>query len=416
MNVQNAKSLEIEEGDVKTIHDKNGQLLWGAVGYDTKYAGDTFQQTYSGKNQLSYTLTSLQSVNTNGTWTNNVYVYNGVTYTVNDDLSINANGATGANAPSYFIINNSLSLTSSTNYVLNGCPSGGEVQSYSIRLYDSGVYSSEIGNGLSFTYGSQNLVRINIFGGITVTNKLFKPMIRFATVTDDTYEPYVGGTPSPNPDYPQDIQVVTGEQTVTVSDGDISQSYTIDLGSTELCKIDTYQDKIFQNVPESDLYNPNLDEGDWYVHKDIAKTIFTGSASESWQYVGGDHPRFTLDVNEIALGGGAGSTPVIMSNYFIGADVSTMYGGLNNSIASHNSVHQIWIRDNSITSDTDFKTWLSTHNTTVYYALATPTDTQITDSTLIGELEAIHEWMTRYGYQASVSGNLPIIIRQDALT
>ena len=36
-----------------------------------------------------------------------------------------------------------------------------------------------------------------------------------------------------------------------------------------------------------------------------------------------------------------------------------------------------------------FKTWLSTHPTTVYYALATPTTTEITNQTLIDQLEAL---------------------------
>ena len=35
--------------------------------------------------------------------------------------------------------------------------------------------------------------------------------------TSTDYEPYVGGTASPNPDYPQDVKVVTGEQTVKVT-------------------------------------------------------------------------------------------------------------------------------------------------------------------------------------------------------
>ena len=45
MEMQNVKNLTITEGNVKTIHDKNNQLIWGAVGYDTKYVGDTTQAT-----------------------------------------------------------------------------------------------------------------------------------------------------------------------------------------------------------------------------------------------------------------------------------------------------------------------------------------------------------------------------------
>ena len=43
------------------------------------------------------------------------------------------------------------------------------------------------------------------------------------------------------------------------------------------------------------------------------------------------------------------------------------------------------------TTTSDWATWLSTHNTTVYYALATPTDTTITDSKLIEQLNHIYE-------------------------
>ena len=40
-------------------------------------------------------------------------------------------------------------------------------------------------------------------------------------------------------------------------------------------------------------------------------------------------------------------------------------------------------------STTAWKTWLDSHNTILYYPLATPTDTKITDATLVGQLNAI---------------------------
>ena len=407
--MQNVTNLEITEGEVRTIHDSSDNLLWGRLNYDTKYTGDTFQQTYSGKNQLSYTLASLQSINTNGTWANNVYVYNGITYTVNDDLTINVNGSTVANAPSYFMINNSLSLVSSTSYILNGCPADGNVQSYSIRLYDSGAYTSDVGSGLSFTYGTQNLVRINIFGGITVTNKLFKPMIRLATVTDDTYEKFVGGISSPNPSYPQDIQVVTGEQTITISDGVNSEDFTVDLGSTELAKIGTYQDKIFQNVPESDLYNPSLDEGDWYVHKDIGKYTFVGNETGTVYAPTATYTeaRFYGNIGDLALSSNY-TTVSTKFSYLTDNRVAVLSGG-----GSNNWYIRVPLSYN-VTTIEEMRALLA--NNTTYYALLTPTDTKITDATLISELEAIHEWLTRYGYTPTVSGNLPLVINQTNLT
>jgi hypothetical protein len=48
----------------------------------------------------------------------------------------------------------------------------------------------------------------------------------------------------------------------------------------------------------------------------------------------------------------------------------------------------VQISDNSFNSTDALKTWLSTHNTILYYALATPTYTKIT-GTLKDELEAV---------------------------
>lgn len=48
--------------------------------------------------------------------------------------------------------------------------------------------------------------------------------------TATSFEPYVGGTASPNPDYPQDVKVVTGEQTVTVSGKNMLNEATMEQG------------------------------------------------------------------------------------------------------------------------------------------------------------------------------------------
>lgn len=142
----------------------------------------------TGKNLLEYTLSSLKTLNTLGTWNNNVYTMSEVTYTINGDLSIKVNGT--ANAASYLIINDNINLKSGANYILNGSPVGGAYNTYAIRLYNGTSYSSQTGSDLSFTYGTQSLVRINVFNGTSVNNLVFKPMIRLAGITDNTYQPY----------------------------------------------------------------------------------------------------------------------------------------------------------------------------------------------------------------------------------
>ena len=65
----------------------------------------------------------------------------------------------------------------------------------------------------------------------------------------------------PNPDYPQDIHVVTGNNTISIGGTD----YPINLGSIELCKIGDYQDYLYK------------ENGSWYKYTKINKTILDGT-------------------------------------------------------------------------------------------------------------------------------------------
>lgn len=218
---------------------------------------------------------------------------------------------------------------------------------------------------------------------------------------------YAGDTTQqtePTPDAPIPVQVVTGEQTVTISDGVTSQDYTLDLGSTELCKLGTYQDYIYKTGD------------DWYVHKELSSISFDGS--ENWNYASGSAQPFRYTITDARqLAQSQSVPPDVYSNYytpFAWNNSSSVNYGVTASTNS-SSLNVICFRNVDIASSADWKTWLSTHNTIVYYPLATPTDTKITDATLISQLDAIEEWMTRYGYTSTITGNLPIIITQTNL-
>lgn len=209
---------------------------------------------------------------------------------------------------------------------------------------------------------------------------------------------YTGDTTqngTPTPDTPVSINVVIGVQTVTVSDGTLSEAFTIDLGATELCKIGGYQDYIYKSG------------GDWYVHKAIKKVTLNGT--ESWAYA--NNAAYSFSITDYAI-----SDNIPVSDYFQGVtNVSGADSVPANSVAfinvSGSTTPRFYIKyPDYFTSAAELKTWLLNHNATVYYALETPTDTQITDAALISQLNAIHEWLTRYGYNATVSGNLPLII------
>ena len=60
-------------------------------------------------------------------------------------------------------------------------------------------------------------VLIKVHDAVTVSNAVFKPMVRLASVTDDTFEPYCGGKASPSPDYPQDVHGISTSKIPTGS-------------------------------------------------------------------------------------------------------------------------------------------------------------------------------------------------------
>lgn len=165
---------------------------------DLKLEGSTSQATRSGKNLLDNTAITKIS--------------NGITFTVNSDGTVLADGTNDTTANSSLIINR-YDLSPGT-YVLNGCPSGGAINTYRLAIQETGSYSVlgsiDIGNGSGeFTLDTTTTVQIAIFiqKGLTINKLLFKPMLRKATIADDTYEQYGA---SPSPDYPSEVENVEG--------------------------------------------------------------------------------------------------------------------------------------------------------------------------------------------------------------
>ena len=77
-------------------------------------------------------------------------------------------------------------------------------------------------------FGWLKRVRLVIYKGATLNNLTFKPMILSGT-EEKTYEPYTGGNPSPNPDYPQEIESIKDSITfkrINANLLDISDLYT----------------------------------------------------------------------------------------------------------------------------------------------------------------------------------------------
>lgn len=115
----------------------------------------------------------------------------GLTYTVNDNKSVTVNG----NATGLSIVKVGSFKNTDRDLILSGCPSGGSNSTYKLSYYHETTQVNDFGNGVTLPKNDLTYeVRIVIYGGTTINNLTFKPMIRLASITDATYEPYQSQT------------------------------------------------------------------------------------------------------------------------------------------------------------------------------------------------------------------------------
>lgn len=162
------------------------------------YNGDTQQDSTTGKNLLRNDLTS-QTIND-------------LTITVYDDKTIKINGTASANT--WLNINENFAFESGKTYILSGCAGNGSLATY--YMYVNGQSMQDIGSGATKTFSEDVTtgIIIKINKNAVLNNLIFKPMLRLSNTTDE-YEPYTNG-PSPNPDYPQPIHNVSGDNTIEI--------------------------------------------------------------------------------------------------------------------------------------------------------------------------------------------------------
>ena len=119
---------------------------------------------------------------------------NGVTITKGSNGVININGTTTANT--YFDVGNFSSVAPiAGTYILSGSV-GGSGTTWRINLYNGNTFLAQSVDGDSPTpvalTASDTGVRATIYisSGVTLNNVKFYPMLRLASETDSTYEPY----------------------------------------------------------------------------------------------------------------------------------------------------------------------------------------------------------------------------------
>jgi len=198
-----------------------------------------------------------------------------------------------------------------------------------------------------------------------------------------------------------DTNTTYDNQLVTYAIYNKQQTKTIDTSPNPLYSED---DLYFKAVNGDSFYDSltseqkaSLESGSWYVHNEWGKYIITGQ--ENWEY---------YSVTQGSLFRGFLTSSVvgkkIYSNYYNG--IANQSDRINNTCYFNSNIYFDFI-DNRYNALADFKTFLQTqyNNQTpviIYYTLATPTNTKITNTTLITQLEALQN-MKAYQDQTNIS-------------
>lgn len=172
--------------------------------------------------------------------------------------------------------------------------------------------------------------------------------------------------------------------TAQLERGTVATDYAPYITPIELCKIGTYQDYIWN------------DSGTWKIHKEIGKVVLDGtqglilrgtSANNTYTYSMNTPLDYKIENNAPSLSdhftslGTVSGISSMMTGVF--KDVLGIALYYNSSQTTSSAVY--------FNSNVQMPTWLASNPTAVYYALETPTDTAITDASLIAQLSTISE-------------------------
>lgn len=175
------------QGETRITDSDNGKIQ------DMIIYGRSSQLTTTGKNLLKYPYVEANKTSF------------GIKFTDNKDGSINISG-TGTETAYYNLYPNidgkRLTLASGTYKLVakgrNKCN----------VFANNGVNSAKNEGTFTITDGHNDVwCFIEAPKGLAVDETIY-PMIQLASSTNESYEPYTGGKPSPNPDYPQEIKRV----------------------------------------------------------------------------------------------------------------------------------------------------------------------------------------------------------------
>ena len=288
----------------------------------------------------------------------------GITFTVNNDGSINITGTETSGTNNGITLTNTLVLPKG-KYIISHNYSG----SYStiwmfVRNKDTNssildVISSE--KIVDLTEDTTIQVNIYVKAGVTINSATFYPMIRFASDTDATYEPYKETVST--------IPTTDGLAGIKVSNGG---NYTDENGQQWVCdEIVKYADGSGKRIQR------------------VGKIVFDGSEDEKWMINETNDNTSRCVIENIAS--------IKPKSYALSNLLPYIYGS-NGAIgaidyycfATRNDLNGFTFRlPSTIQTVAQLRTFLNGKNLIVYYSLATPIETPLSAQE-IAEIEKLH--------------------------
>ena len=228
------------------------------------------------------------------------------------------------------------------------------------------------------TYPNTRFYVVGLRNTTTESGESFSWLSGTSTITTGKNTNYLGVIIQPRDssnNTPVQTQEIVNSLKIQFEFGDAKTTYAPYFTPIELCKIGTYQDYIYKSGE------------DWYIHKDINKVLLDGTQYVT-QYATATANKWRFTCSVYGAADVSADVIVNMSDKFVGVTRGDTWNNKNGVYQLSGGVGFYWEAIAGYTRE-QVVTWLGSNSFTAYYPLATPTDTQITNATLISELEGL---------------------------
>lgn len=242
---------------------------------------------------------------------------------------------------------------------------------YAYEDYKDKLMSMSVSRSVKFPYNVQSAIADfsldNHEGLFTIDGK--KESYQVSSIYGNTTQ-----EANPTPTSPKPIKTITGTLWVEANGKDYPLTLT-----EELCKLGNYQDKIYKS------------NGKWCIEKNVGKI---NAGDVTWT-----NYNNTVQYYAEPASGGLGianlgnPTLTVASTHFRASNDRVEGTFFYNGSNRHLNIYPVG--ETKQMTGSQFKSWLTENNVIIYYALATPRTTEITNQTTISQLEKIDKELTK---------------------